>query len=266
MGLIDSHCHLHYDYAPKTSADLVREALEEGLEALITVGTDLDTLGAVAQLSDLHSQVFHTVGVHPHETQALVSLDALEAVRRAATHPKCVAIGEIGLDYYYEHSSPEAQVPALERQLEIAHSLKLPVVIHSRDAEEALLRSLTQYARQGGGATIPGVIHCFTGTYEFGRACLDLGFYLSFSGILTFKKAEDLRACARAFPVDRLLVETDSPYLAPIPHRGKKCEPRMVRNTALELARIKGVTLDELIEITSQNTKRVFSGLTARPA
>jgi TatD DNase family protein len=256
-GLIDSHCHLNYDYAPKSTADLVAEARAQGVEWLVTVGTDVDSLEAVVRISEEHPSVFHTVGVHPHEAVSWKpEHDAL--LRRAAAHPKCRAVGEIGLDYHYDHSSPADQQRALEAQLRIALDTAQPVVIHSREAEGDLLRALQRYAAQVPTDRIPGVIHCFTGTYAFGQACLDAGFYISFSGILTFKNAEDLRTSARAFPLERLLVETDSPYLAPIPHRGRKCEPAMVRLTAQKLAEAKGLPIERVIEATSANARRVF--------
>jgi TatD DNase family protein len=175
-----------------------------------------------------------------------------------------LAIGEIGLDYHYDHSPREVQRRVLEEQLEIALSLDLPVVIHTREAEEDQLQSLKSYIEQlpknadGKLKKPPGVIHCFTSSQEFGKACLDLGFYISFSGILTFKAAEDLRNSARAYPIERLLVETDSPFLAPVPMRGRKCEPSMVVHTAKKLAELKGLALEEVSRITTANAKSVF--------
>lgn len=257
MKLIDSHCHLHYDYSPKTTEDLVREATQEGVEALITIGTDLATLDKVEMISNLFQNVFHTVGVHPHEAAAL-SDDDLTRIEKAATHPKCRAIGEIGLDYYYDHSPRDVQQIRLGQQLEIARRINLPVIIHSRDGEADLLPALKNHVSQLPADFIPGIIHCFTGTPEFGRTCLDLGFYLSFSGILTFKKAENIQTAARTFPLDRMLVETDSPYLAPMPFRGKKCEPFMVKFTAQKLAEIKNLPFEEIARVTTENAKRIF--------
>jgi TatD DNase family protein len=257
MELVDSHCHLNYDYAPKSADDLVREAHEAGISRLLTVGTDLGALEAMVAISERHEHVYHTVGVHPHEASTMAPGD-LERLEQAAAHPKCRAIGEIGLDYHYDHSPREVQRAQLEQQLGLALKVGLPVVIHSRDAEDDLLAALTAYAGHVAPGAIPGVIHCFSGTQKFGQACLDLGFYISFSGILTFKTAEELRAAARAFPLERLLVETDSPYLAPIPYRGKKCEPSMVRMTAQKLAEVKGLAIEEIAKATTANAKRVF--------
>jgi TatD DNase family protein len=257
VPLIDSHCHLHYDYAPKGAADVVREAELAGLTALITVGTDLASIEPVQAISARFANVYHTVGVHPHDVSALKDED-LTKIEDAAKNPKCRAIGEIGLDYYYEHSPKELQRRRLEQQLDLARRIGLPVVIHAREAESDLLEALTRYAKSIPAGRVPGIIHCFTGTYPFGKACLDLGFYISFSGILTFKNAEDLRSIARALPLDRLLVETDSPYLAPIPYRGKKCEPSMVVHIAMKLAEVRGVSLAEVAQATTANAKRAF--------
>ncbi|MCM2278839.1 MAG: TatD family hydrolase [Oligoflexia bacterium] len=257
LELIDSHCHLNYDYAPKSVDDLVREAAAAGVGTLLTIGTELATIDQVREISERFPNVFHTVGVHPHEAVTLSAAD-VERLRQAAKHPKCRAIGEIGLDYYYDHSPREIQRDRLERQLALALELGLPVVIHGRDAESDLLAALREYAARVPSGRSPGVIHCFSGTVEFGRACLALGFHISFSGILTFKTAESLREAAREYPLDRLLVETDAPYLAPVPNRGKKCEPAMVRFTAQKLAELKGLSVAEVARATTENARRVF--------
>ncbi len=256
--LIDTHCHLNYDYdAGKTPADLVREASENGVETLITIATDHTNFEAVRNISEQFSNVYHTIGVHPHEA-SLVNESILNSMRDYLKHPKCVAVGEIGLDYYYEHSEREKQKKECQAQLEIAVETKKPVVIHSRDGEDDLLPMLASYAKRQSGAASLGVIHCFSGTETFGRACLDLGFYISISGILTFKNSEALRQTIRTFPLERLLVETDSPFLAPAPLRGKKCEPFMVKHTALKLADLFGVSFEELSTITTRNARACF--------
>ena len=257
MSLIDSHCHLNSDFLPKTDSDLVREAEQEGIEALVTIGTDLATLPDVQRISEKFENVYHSVGVHPHEASILNEWD-YRALEKAALHAKCRAIGEIGLDYHYDHSPRDIQQERLERQLDLALRLKQPVVIHSREGEADLLRALTHYSKNVASGVAPGIIHCFSGTLDFGKACVDLGFSLSFSGILTFKKADEIRETARALPLESMLVETDSPYLAPLPFRGKKCEPKMVKLTALKLAEVKGISFDQVAEITTANAKRIF--------
>ena len=255
--LIDSHCHLNFDYSPKSAADLIREAGEADVRFLVTIGTEMKAIPELEALSEKHTEVFHTVGVHPHDSIEMLDED-LAALAAAAAHPKCRAIGEIGLDYHYAHSPPPVQVRRLREQLDLAIQVKQPIVIHSREAEAELLSALRDYAGRVPGAECPGVIHCFTGTKEFGLACIELGFLISFSGILTFKNAEDLRDCARTFPLNHLLVETDAPFLAPIPFRGKKCEPVMVRQTALKLAELKNVAIDEIERATTENARRLF--------
>ncbi len=261
MKLIDSHCHLNYDFLPKTTDDLIREAENEGVQALVTIGTDLSSISEIQKISEKYPAVYHTIGIHPHDTAGLND-KGMQTLESAARHPKCRAIGEIGLDYHYNHSPKEVQIFWLKKQLELAIRLKLPVVIHSREGEEDLLRALTEFASRFTSLSttiqIPGVIHCFTGTLEFGQRCLELGFLISFSGILTFKKAEEVHVAARTFPLDRLMIETDSPYLAPIPFRGKKCEPSMVKFTAQKLAEIKGVTFEKVAQATTLNAQRFF--------
>jgi TatD DNase family protein len=257
IRLIDSHCHLNYDYDGKTVDDLVREASAVGVENLISICVDFETHPEVVAISEKFPNIFHTVGLHPHEGSRWKSTDA-DYVRKAAKHPKCRGIGELGLDYYYDHSEHTAQLDALRAQLELALEVELPIIVHSRDAEADLLPELEKYAARVKPGNIPGVIHCFTGTQEFGQRCIELGFYISFSGILTFKNAEPLRVAAKAYPIDRILVETDSPFLAPIPFRGKKGEPSMVLQTAMKLAEVKGLPLDEVARITTENSKRFF--------
>jgi TatD DNase family protein len=262
MELIDSHCHLDFDYETKSSQDLIREANELGVRYLMTIGTDMKSIPTLEKLSEENECVFHTVGVHPHDAKDVQDED-LDILRKASQHPKCRAIGEIGLDYHYDHSPRDIQKKRLEDQLAIALEVKLPVVIHARDAEEDLLEALTRYTQKLSasdkiGRPLPGVIHCFSGTREFGEACANLGFFISFSGILTFKKAEDLRETAKALPLEKLMVETDSPFLAPMPYRGKRCEPRMVKETAQKIGEIKGISLEEVAQVTTENAKRLF--------
>lgn len=257
MQLIDTHCHLDYDYAPKTEAQIVQEAWDAGLVAMVTIGTEVANFEKVQAVSDRYARVFHTVGVHPHEAVTLAE-GYLDRMREAARHPKCRAIGEIGLDYYYDHSPREIQQRRFDEQLDLALEVGLPVVIHARDAEEDLLAALRRYCAKLPPGRIPGIIHCFSGTRAFGEAAVEIGFYLSFSGIVTFKTAQEIRDTAAWAPLDRVLVETDSPYLAPVPYRGKKCEPSMVRMNAQKVAEVKGLTLEEVARATTENACRVF--------
>jgi len=258
--LIDTHCHLDPAYFPAGPDDVVARAEAVGVGGFVVIGVGKDLAparAAVALANAKPAKVAAVVGVHPHDASTLDDA-ALAELTLLAADPSVVAVGEIGLDYHYDHSPREIQLKQLDDQLEIALRTKLPVVIHAREAEDDLLAALTRYAARVPQGSIPGVIHCFSGTQAFGQACLDIGFYISFSGILTFKTAEDLRIAARAFPLDRLLVETDSPYLAPIPHRGKKCEPSMVRMTAQKLAEVKNLPIEEIAAATTTNSRLVF--------
>ena len=257
--LIDTHCHLNYEYDNgRTATQLVEACLMNNVKYQITIATDHTNFEAVQKISESFPSVFHTIGIHPHEA-SLVTPEILALMKTYLNHPKCVAVGEIGLDYFYEHSDREKQKLECASQLEIALEAKKPVVIHSRDGEEDLLDMLVDYARDLKGGYSPGVIHCFSGTEKFARACLDLGFYISLSGIFTFKTTEDLRQMVKGFPIDRLLVETDAPFLAPVPMRGRKCEPAMVKHTALKLAEVMGLPFDDLARITSENAKKCFN-------
>jgi TatD DNase family protein len=252
--LFDSHCHLDNDYEGRTPADLVQSAREAGVSYLMSIGTDIASSIETQKIANQFSDVYFSAGIHPHEASKHLN-ESMSTLETLLKDPKCRAVGELGLDYYYDLSEPEAQKQVLKIQLDLAKEHQFPVVVHSRDAEADLLPYLQDYAK---GLSNPGVIHCFTGTYEFGKACLDLGFYISFSGILTFKNAKDLAHSASLYPLERLLVETDAPFLAPVPYRGKKCEPYMVKMTALKLAELKGVSFDKLAEITTQNAKNLF--------
>lgn len=254
---IDTHCHLNYDYAPKSVEQLVAEANEAGVKTLVTIGVDPESIATVQAISDRFPSVYHTLGFHPHEA-ALITDEHLNQVREKAKHPKCRAIGEIGLDYYYDHSPRDVQRRCLDRQLELALELGLPVVIHSRDGEDDLYPALENYVRSVKPGIVPGLLHCFSGSRNFAEKAVDLGFYLSLSGIITFKKSDDLRAIVASLPLEKQLVETDSPYLAPVPYRGKKCEPAMVVETGKKLAEIHGRGVDETARITTANAKRFF--------
>ena len=255
--LIDAHCHLDFDYGKKGPGDLIGEAAEAGVSPLIAICTEPQNIKRVASLSDQFHGVYHTVGVHPHEASHMEDRH-LGAMMMAAAHHRCVAMGEIGLDYHYETSPPGVQRARLRDQLDLALAVGLPVVIHTREAVEDTLSALTRYAKDLPAGRQPGVIHCFSGPRELGEACLELGFFISFSGMITYEWAGELRECARDFPLDRLMVETDAPYLAPKPYRGKQCEPRMVRHTAEKLAQVRGVPIHELAAATTDNTCRLF--------
>lgn len=255
MALFDTHCHLDYDFGPKSLESVLSEARAAGVTKFLTISTEVKTVEKVAAIAEAHEGVYYTVGVHPHDSRDLRQED-IPLLERLGASQKCLAVGEIGLDYHYDHSPRETQQARLEDQLELALRLRKPIVIHSREGEADLLTALRRYALRA--KTLPGVIHCFSGTESFARECLDLGFYLSFSGIVTFKKADEVREAAKLCPKDRILVETDAPFLAPVPHRGKKCEPVMVALTARFLADYLGIEFDEFAGQTTGNAERLF--------
>jgi TatD DNase family protein len=253
--LIDSHCHLDQDAFDDDRAAVIARARAAGVDRLITVGAGgpLASNHAAVALADADPDVFAAVAVHPHDASEITD-DTWEELRRLWAHPKVVAVGETGLDYYYEHSPADVQQRHLRRFVREAGRAGLPLVIHCRDAFPDLLRIFGEED----AAAIGGVIHCFSGTVEEAEACLTLGFALSFSGIVTFKTADRLREVVRLTPPDRLLIETDAPFLAPIPHRGKRNEPALVRHVAEEIARVTGRSLADVARLTPANTERAF--------
>ena len=249
---VDSHCHLDF---PELAADLpqlLAAMREHGVTHALTIGVDLPAWPNVVALARAHANLYATVGVHPDYTDTpeptVAGLTALAAT------PKVVAIGETGLDYHYKHSTIEEQQRAFRAFVALALRVKKPLVIHTRDADA----DTADILRETGAQAVGGVIHCVTGTPALAAAAIDLGFYVSFSGILTFKAADELRAIAKDLPRDRVLVETDCPFLAPVPHRGKKNEPAFVALTAERLAELWGVSVTEVQAKTSENTARLF--------
>jgi TatD DNase family protein len=255
VPLVDSHCHLDQDAFADDREAVIARARAAGVERLITVGAGgpLASNHAAVALAASDPDIFAAVAVHPHDAAAIAD-DTWGELRRLWAHPKVVAVGETGLDYYYEHSPADVQQRHLRRFVREAGRAGLPLVIHCRDAFPDLLRIF----REEDAGAIGGVIHCFSGTPAEAEACLALGFALSFSGIVTFKTADRLREVVRLTPADRLLIETDAPFLAPMPHRGKRNEPALVRHVAEEVARTTGRPLAEVARLTTANTERAF--------
>ncbi len=253
--LVDSHCHLDFpEFAPELDA-VVARAQAAAVGVCVTIGTTLAKFPGVRAVAERFPNVYCSVGVHPHEAKLEPLADAAPLIERAQ-HPKVVGIGETGLDYYYEHSPREAQIANFRAHIAAARKLELPLIVHTRDAEDDTIRILREEMEQGG---FTGLIHCFTGTKRLADAALDLGMLISASGIATFKKSDELRAVLRDVPLDRLLVETDAPFLAPMPYRGKRNEPAFVRHTAEMLAELKGVPFAELARVTTENFFRLFT-------
>ncbi|MGV0757702.1 TatD family hydrolase [Tistrella mobilis] len=254
--LVDSHCHLDFpDFAEELDA-VLDAARASGVIAFQTISTRLSTYERVRAVAEAHDDVWCSVGIHPHEAGPEGPVAAETLIGLAAPDAKVIGIGETGLDYYYGKSPREDQIRTFEAHCEAARATGLPVIIHTRDADDDTIDVLT---RQMGKGAFPGLIHCFTGTDRLADAALEMGMSISISGIITFRNAEDLRQTVKRVPLDRLLVETDAPYLAPVPKRGKRNEPAFVAHTAAFLAGLKEVTADELGTVTTDNFYRLFS-------
>lgn len=253
--MIDSHCHLDTEPFAGDLPAVLERARTAGVERMICIGSgrDIGQARSSVALAEAESDVYATVAVHPHDVGRMAETDwqILETLARA---PRVVGVGETGLDYHYDHSPREAQQAAFRRFVALALRARRPVVSHVRDAHGDAATIL----REEGAAEVGGVIHCFTGGVEDARVYLDLGHYLSFSGILTFKSADDIRAAARFAPADRIMVETDAPYLAPIPYRGQRNEPAYIGRTLAFLADLRGIPRDEADRITTANARRLF--------
>jgi TatD DNase family protein len=257
MTLIDSHCHLDF---PDFAGDLdgvVERARAAGVERMVTIGTRVDKAPGVVEIAERYDDIFFTVGTHPHEAAAEGAED-FAAMRALARHPKCVGIGEAGLDYHYDSAPRDVAQRVFRGQIKLARELDLPLIIHARDADADIAAILAQ---EMGWGRFRAVLHCFTSSRELADAALDLGLMISFSGVVTFKKSEDLRAIARDVPLDRILVETDAPYLAPTPHRGRRNEPAFVVATAGVVAEARGIEPEALAAATRANTLGFFSKL-----
>jgi len=252
--LVDSHCHLEYDGLVDDQAAALDRAREAGIEAFLNISTKRAEWTQVVGTARSEDDVFASVGIHPHNADDHLDLTR-EELLEATRDPKVIGIGETGLDYYYDHSDRAAQQRLFRLHIDVAREVQLPVIIHTRDAEEDTLAILEDELGKG---AFPALIHCFTASAEFGRQVLDLGLSVSISGIVTFKSARELQDFAREIPQDRLLIETDSPFLAPVPHRGKPCEPGFVRDTAQFIADLRSEPLGELARYTTQNFYTLF--------
>lgn len=253
--LIDSHAHIQgKEYAGEAEAVIAR-ARAAGVDRIIAVGGagDMSSNGAAVELAARFENIYATVGMHPHDAKD-VGAEELRILQELAASPKVVAVGETGLDYYYNHSPHEVQRRVFSQFIQMARATQLPIVVHERDAA----KETADLLRGEGAGQLRGVIHCFTGNYESACAYLDLGFYLSFTGIITFKNADALREVVSKVPLERMLVETDSPYLTPVPHRGKRNEPAYVYYVAETVAKVKGIALDEVARATTTNVRALF--------
>jgi len=260
---VDSHAHLDGKQFQADREQVITRAREAGVETIVAIGNGdgPGTLDCGIQLALKYDFIYATVGIHPHEAK-LADEAALSEMEQLAKSPKVIAWGEIGLDYFYDHSPRDIQQQAFIRQMELARATNLPIVIHSRpsnnsdDAWEDCLNLINHHWRPSG---IGGILHCFTGNWSHASRALDMGFMISFAGNVTFPKAEQIRDAAKQVPLDRMLIETDCPYLAPVPHRGKRNEPAFVRETARQIAELRGLSIEEIGDQTSGNFYRFFS-------
>ena len=253
--LVDSHCHLDFPDLFSGLPDVLRRAEQMQVGAMLTISTKMATFQNVRGIAESADNVFCTVGIHPHEaeTDADVSTEQLIDLAR---HPKVVGIGETGLDYYYDNSPRELQRELFRRHIAASRETGLPLIVHTRDADDDTVAILQDEYAKG---AFPGLIHCFSAGEQLARDALDIGFYISVSGIATFKTADPIREILKSVPIDRLLVETDAPFLAPVPHRGKTNEPSFVAHTAEKLAEIKGIGSDALADATTDNFFKLFT-------
>jgi TatD DNase family protein len=253
--LVDSHCHLNYPGLVEDEQGVLARARARGVSGFLNISTRQREWGDVVAAAERHDDVWASIGVHPHEADAHPDLGTAALVE-AAEHPRAVAIGECGLDYYYDKSDRDSQKARFRAQIEAARQAGLPLIIHTRDAEEDTAAILSEEAAKGG---VRGVLHCFTGTQWLANKGLEIGFLISLSGIVTFKNAKDLQEVAKSIPEDRLLVETDAPFLAPVPNRGKPCEPAFVADTAAFVAELRQTSVEQLAATTTSNFFQLFN-------
>ena len=253
--LVDSHCHLNYKGLAEQQDEVLARARAKGVTAMLNIATREAEWDDVLAVAEANGDVWASVGIHPHDADHHPDVDTAKLVARAA-HPRVIGIGETGLDYYYDKSDRKRQQDSFRRHIHASQQSGLPIIVHTRDAEDDTLALLGE---EMGRASFPGVIHCFTASDNFARRALELGLYISISGIVTFKNAADLQATARWLPQDRLLIETDSPFLAPVPHRGKPGEPAFVADTLAFLAGLRGEDENGLAAATSANFYALFN-------
>ena len=252
---VDSHCHLNYKGLVEDQAAVLDRARAAGVTTMLNIATRASEWDDVLAVAEREPDVWASVGIHPHDADTHPDVETQTLVERAQ-HPRVIGIGESGLDFYYDRSDRDRQRASFRSHIAAARDSKLPLIVHTRDAEEDTAAILTEEMGKG---PFTGVIHCFTASGGFARIALDLGLFISMSGIVTFKNAKDLAAVAKEIPQDRLLIETDSPFLAPVPHRGRPCEPAFVADTARFLSELRGEPLEEFAATTAANFRTLFS-------
>lgn len=256
--IVDSHCHLNYKGLREDEAAVVERARDAGVGCMLAINTKLREFEEIQALVETYHDVYGTVGIHPHEAENEPDV-AVGALLERARHPRIVGIGETGLDYYYDNAPRDMQQVNFRSHIHAARESGLPVIVHTRDADDDCISIMQEEMAKG---TFKGVIHCFTASQRLADAMLELGLYISISGIATFRSAKTLQDSVKTIPLDRLLVETDAPFLAPVPHRGRPCEPAFVMDTARFVADLRGESFDDLQQATTQNFFTLFSKAT----
>ena len=251
--LVDSHAHLDGPKFSEDLADTLSRATANGISHILTIGCDLESSASSVTLAEKYEQIYAAVGVHPHDATE-IGVENLTKLRTMLAHPKVVALGEIGLDFYRDHSPRDIQRSAFRKQIQLAKEVGKPIIVHDRDAHDEVIQIL----REEDAAQVGGVLHCFSGNLDMAQQCLELGFYLSFTGTITYPKNQEIREIIKTIPIDRMLVETDCPYLSPQKFRGKRNEPAYVRYTAEKIAEVKGLTIGDIARVTSRNSHDLF--------
>ncbi len=252
--MIDSHCHLDHEPLISDLQNVIKRSKDVGIEKLLTISTSFESFEKIKEIVKMDKIIYGTIGIHPHESNTnLINSD--EIVKHLKDNEKIIGIGETGLDFYYNNSDKDKQISSFREHIKASVKSKIPLIIHSRNAEQETFEILNEYKDHN----LKILMHCFTGSYEFSQKLLELGSYFSASGIITFKNSEDLQNTFKSLPLDKILIETDSPYLAPVPKRGKKNEPSFIDFTAAKLAEIRGLQKDELIAITTKNFNKIFN-------
>ena len=263
FSIIDSHAHLDYPQFEGKIDEVLSRAKALGVTEVISIGVKLSAADGPRRLAETYDNVWFSAGIHPHEASSERDACNLQSILLAADHPKCVAIGEAGLDYFYDNAPRKIQAESFRIQIEAARQTGKPIIVHARDADADMAEILETEMSKG---AFTGVLHCFSSGVELARRAVDIGFYISFSGILTFGKAQELRQIASELPAERLLVETDSPYLAPTPFRGKTNEPGYTRHVLERLAEVRNTCAEHMAEQTRENTLRLFTNMSAAKA
>ena len=251
--LFDSHAHLNAIQYEQDIVEVIQRAKDEKVTHIVVVGFDKETISKAMELTDQYDMIYAAVGWHPVDAIDMTDED-LNWIKQLAAHPKVVAIGEMGLDYYWDKSPKDIQKEVFRKQIQLAKEVKLPIIIHNRDATEDVVRIL----KEENASEVGGIMHCFTGSLEVAKQCMDMNFYISFGGPVTFKNAKKPKEVVKEIPMDRLLIETDCPYLTPHPFRGKRNEPSYVKYVAEQIAELRGDTLEEIATKTSDNAKKLF--------